>query len=129
MEKVVLTEQRIKELRAVVNEIHDESIYTTDMEQFGVPEFWEYDPGTRKDCEDYDRKMMLRLRELGWNQRAMGRVCCRIYANDPDSYHAVLLINTDQGSYVVDNNSRRIIPFDKCTYTWDYDTFPPYLVE
>ena len=64
----------------------------------------------RGDCEDYALAKMLALIELGVPQEAMG-IALVDTDNDGKSNHAVLVVNTDKGAYVLDNRSDWVKPY------------------
>lgn len=75
----------------------------TDMEQYGVAEYWAI-PTTKGDCEDYallKRKMLI---ALGLPPSAL--LVTAVLMDDREwTAHAVLTVRTDGGDYVLDNRT------------------------
>jgi len=89
--------------------------YKTDLEQYDKPEFW-VEANTLGDCEDYallKRKLLL---EQGWPQEKLGLCICYM----PNGQgHCVLWVETDKGSFILDNNYNwPVSPLDT-NYTWE----------
>ena len=89
--------------------------YKTDLEQFDTPEFWAM-AGKFGDCEDYallKRKLLL---EQGWPQDKIGLCVCYM----PDGQgHCVLWVDTDKGSFILDNNYAFPVKPSELPYKWE----------
>jgi predicted transglutaminase-like cysteine proteinase len=94
-------------IRQVNREVNRER-YVRDDALYGKPEFWELMAGRGGDCEDYALTKRKRLIESGLDpaclQIARGRVA-------PGEGHAVLLVETDRGAYVLDNIVPEVLPW------------------
>jgi len=89
--------------------------YKTDSQQFCVPEFWT-EAGKFGDCEDYallKRKLLL---EQGWPNDKLGLCVC--YMPDGGG-HCVLWVETDKGSFILDNNYNWPVSPVDLTYKWE----------
>lgn len=125
-----LTPQLFLSINTIAYDIHRRSIYTRDIDTSGLLDFWIDIPEKRKDCEDYARAYILILREkLGLDPYSLGRVICYIDPSDHESGHAVCIVNTDKGAYVLDNIVPNMRPWKDVPYKWIYDSFPPYLLK
>lgn len=89
--------------------------YKTDLEQYGTPEYWCL-PTPFGDCEDYALLKHKLLLEHGWPSDKLGLCICYM----PDGQgHCVLWVDTDKGSFILDNcYDCPISPVD-LPYTWE----------
>lgn len=89
--------------------------YKTDLAQYGTPEHWCL-PSNFGDCEDYallKRKLLL---EQGWLNDKLGLCVCYM----PDGQgHCVLWVDTDKGSFILDNNYNYPISPVDLPYKWE----------
>lgn len=79
-------------------DINRNTWYKSDIELYGAVEFWEIANG-EGDCEDYALAKRKILRELGYIDDVHMAICLTEY----NEVHAVLIVNTDDGEYVLDN--------------------------
>lgn len=106
-----------KHINAVVN---NKVSYQTDLETYGVPEFWNYPVESEHgvlvgDCEDYvlaKRKMFI---DLGFADYV--RIASAVVP--VVGYHAVLVVSTTTGDYVLDSN--HALPMRKQELDWKWD--------
>ena len=96
-------------------EVNASVSYKTDLEQYSTPEHWCL-PTDFGDCEDYallKRKLLL---EQGWPSDKLGLCVCYM----PDGQgHCVLWVETDKGSFILDNNyDWPVNPLD-LPYVWE----------
>ena len=88
--------------------------YVTDEEQFGRPDVW-VPAVTEGDCEDF----ALRKRELLWAAGwATGDLSLALVESPQTGPHAVLIANTAQGAYVLDNANSWVLPWSETNYVW-----------
>ena len=89
--------------------------YRTDLIQYCVPEFW-VKAGRYGDCEDYallKRKLLL---EQGWPSDKLGLCVCYMPTGEG---HCVLWVETDKGSFILDNNYNYPISPVDLPYKWE----------
>lgn len=68
------------------------------------------------DCEDYAiRKLQTLIQEHGFPRGALTLAACRL---DRGRGHAVLLVHSDRGVYVMDNLTYRVMPWRELPYNW-----------
>jgi len=89
--------------------------YKTDLQQYGKSEFW-VEANTLGDCEDYALLKRAYLLEQGWDADKIHLACCWTEAGE---YHCVLLVDTDNGWYALDNRHSAPMPPSSLGYTWD----------
>jgi predicted transglutaminase-like cysteine proteinase len=96
-----------------------------DLDQYGVTEYWTL-PLTLEgiaegDCEDYALEKRRALIEAGVPDSALFLAVGHSRAT---GRHAVLVVSTDQGDYVLDNMTPRILPWSETPYRWDTRQMP-----
>jgi len=85
----------------------------TDMQHWGVVERWNYPSDGYGDCEDYvllKRRMLMRA---GWPREALLITVVRDHHNEG---HAVLTVKTNRGEFILDNQTDRVLPWNKTGY-------------
>ena len=113
-----LTDELMSQLEQVNSEINSGTAYRTDMDLYGRSEFWETAHG-EGDCEDYAIAKRKRLRALGWPSSALRLATCK---DETGGGHAVLTVDTDRGTLVLDNRFPNIERWEDLTvhgYNWD----------
>jgi len=93
------TPQSLSELDEVNRTVNHEIEPATDMEVYGVVEYWTL-PKTRGDCEDYALLKRHRLIARGWPSSVLLMTVVRDEKNEG---HAVLTARTTQGDFILDN--------------------------
>lgn len=86
----------------------------TDMEIYGVEEYWAY-PTTVGDCEDY---VLLKQRELAKAGIPMTDLLITVVRKPDGEGHAVLTVRTDRGDFVLDNLTDEVLRWDETDYTY-----------
>ena len=69
----------------------------------------------RGDCEDYALLKRKRLAEAGLPRRAM---LMTVVIDEENAGHAVLMIRTDRGDFVLDNKRNAILPWSQTGYVY-----------
>lgn len=102
---------RAAQLVKVNKEINGRITYREDSDR----DIWEV--GDRAgDCEDYAiRKMRTLIREHDFPRGALTLSACKL---DRSRGHAVLLVHSDRGVYVLDNLTNRVMPWHHLPYRW-----------
>lgn len=93
------TPERLSELDEVNRAVNTAIEPLTDMELYGVSEFWTL-PVDKGDCEDYallKREVLIRR---GWPSSAL---LLTVVRDEKGEGHAVLTARTQQGDFVLDN--------------------------
>ncbi|MBV2142094.1 transglutaminase-like cysteine peptidase [Falsochrobactrum sp. TDYN1] len=86
----------------------------TDMEIYGVEEYWAY-PTTVGDCEDY---VLLKQRELAEAGIPMTDLLITVVRKPDGEGHAVLTVRTDRGDFILDNLTDEVMRWDESDYTF-----------
>lgn len=103
--------QRIVEVNLSVNERIKPM---TDMEIYGVEEYWAY-PTTVGDCEDY---VLLKQRELQKAGIPISDLLITVVRKPDGEGHAVLTVRTDRGDFVLDNLTDEVLRWNETDYTY-----------
>jgi len=78
--------------------------WMSDSEQFGVPEFWCEARSGFDDCDGYALLKREMLRQQGFNEDKIHIATCWINVKAIDTGHCVLIVETDKGQFILDNN-------------------------
>ena len=85
----------------------------SDMAQYGVPERWVLPTARGGDCEDY---ALFKKRALIQAGIAPNRLLLATVLDRQNQGHAVLVLRTDQGDFVLDNVTDRVLPLHRTGY-------------
>jgi predicted transglutaminase-like cysteine proteinase len=97
-----------------VNEWVNETIKPlTDLEHWGVAERWSYPDDGYGDCEDYVLLKRRMLIQAGWPREAL---LVTVVRDQKQRGHAVLTVTTDEGDYVLDNQTQDILLWSDTGY-------------
>jgi Predicted periplasmic protein len=96
---VTLTEPLWQQLLAVNATFNQQIVPVTDADLYQVDEFWTY-PNGYGDCEDYVLAKRRALIEAGWPASTL---LITVVKQANGEGHAVLLVRTDRGDLVLDN--------------------------
>ncbi|HEX7774927.1 MAG TPA: transglutaminase-like cysteine peptidase [Parvibaculum sp.] len=110
-----LTPGRWTELNTV-NDFVNRQPQVSDLAHYGVAEYWTYaDARGGGDCEDLALEKRRLLVSQGWPADALLIATVREWNGDG---HAVLLVETAAGEFVLDNKNWRIVPAAETPYIW-----------
>jgi predicted transglutaminase-like cysteine proteinase len=111
-EVMVLTEDRWQQLVDTNNRMNTEIVPITDEDLYKVGELWTY-PDGYGDCEDY---VLAKRRELiteGWDASTLLMAVVR---ERNGAGHAVLMVRTDRGDLVLDNQDGMVRLWNETPY-------------
>lgn len=115
---VELDRATFQQLGTVNRAVNRELRYASDSAVFGRHEYWTV-PTRAGDCEDFALLKLQRLRALGFPRRALRMA---IAVGDDGVMHAVLAVQTDRGTYILDNNHAEPQPWTDMGYTaWRWE--------
>ena len=87
----------------------------TDLEHWSVADRWDFPDDAYGDCEDYQLLKRKLLAEQGLPRRAMRMTVVR---DDQGEGHAVLMIRTDHGDFVLDNKKSNVLSWNQTGYVY-----------
>ena len=94
--------------------------YMSDSEQFGVPEWWSEARSGFDDCDGYALLKRELLKEQGFDELCIHIATCWINVKADDTGHCVLIVETDKGQFVLDNNLKDPVPLNFETVGYKY---------
>jgi len=106
------TPARLAELDAINRAVNHEIEPVTDMELYGVTDYWTI-PTTKGDCEDYVLLKRKLLMELGWPASAL---LITVVRDERGEGHAILTARTAQGDFILDNKTDEIKVWHRTRY-------------
>ncbi|WP_084174750.1 transglutaminase-like cysteine peptidase [Afifella pfennigii] len=98
-EPMVLTQARWQQLTRINTEVNRAVKPVTDQEFYGAEEVWTL-PDGYGDCEDYVLMKRKRLVDLGWST---ANTLVSVVFDEVGDGHAVLVVRTDRGDFILDN--------------------------
>lgn len=107
-----LTEATWRELLNVNATINSTIAPVTDEDLYRTAEYWTY-PRTAGDCEDYVLAKRRELISLGWPASTL---LITVVKEASGSGHAVLLVRTDRGDLVLDNQDGMVKVWNQTGY-------------
>ncbi|WP_417770742.1 transglutaminase-like cysteine peptidase [Stappia sp.] len=110
---VKLDRDRWAELIAVNAQVNRSVKPVTDIELFGVEEYWTYPTDGQGDCEEYVLEKQRVLEARGWPRSAL---LITVVKDTNSAGHAVLTVRTDQGDVILDNQIEAVLPWYSAPY-------------
>jgi predicted transglutaminase-like cysteine proteinase len=87
----------------------------TDREHWGLVDRWEFPDDGMGDCEDFQLLKRRMLAERGIPRRALRMT---VVIDELGEGHAVLMVRTDRGDYILDNKTSAVLPWDQTGYIY-----------
>jgi len=84
-----------------------------DRDHWGVTDRWDLAEDGSGDCEDFQLLKRKLLAEAGLPRRAMRMT---VVIDEVDDGHAVLMIRTDRGDFILDNKTNAVLPWSETGY-------------
>lgn len=103
--QVQLTPAAFAQIARVNIQVNREIEQLSDMDHFGVEEYWTYPVDGKGDCEDLVLEKKRRLVIMGFPREALLITVVRDHNGDG---HAVLTVVTDRGDYILDNFTNEV---------------------
>lgn len=110
-----LTPDRWTELNVVNDYVNSSVRQVEDIANYGVSERWSYPNENGGDCEDFALMKRKLLIERGWSPSDLLVAVVREWNG---AGHAILVVDTDKGEYVLDNKNWAIVAWNDTPYTW-----------
>ncbi|WP_336488882.1 transglutaminase-like cysteine peptidase [Methylobacterium nigriterrae] len=87
----------------------------TDQAHWGVVDRWDYPDDGFGDCEDYQLLKRRMLVERGLPRRALRMT---VVIDDIGEGHAVLMVRTDRGDFILDNKTNTVLSWRSTGYSY-----------
>jgi predicted transglutaminase-like cysteine proteinase len=110
-----LTPQVWKTLVSVNQRVNSTIKAVTDEDHWGVVDIWGFPDDGKGDCEDFQLLKRRILADSGLPRRAMRMT---VVIDELGEGHAVLMVRTNKGDYVLDNKTSAILPWSKTGYVY-----------
>lgn len=101
-------------VRDVNRAVNARYIARTDLEAYGVEEYWTY-PTVFADCEDYALQKRKELAQLGF---ALSDLLITVVRKPDGEGHAVLTLRTTDGDFILDNLDNDVLAWNQTPYTF-----------
>jgi len=85
----------------------------SDQEHWGVVDRWDYPDDGYGDCEDIQLLKRKLLIEVGLPRRALRMT---VVLDEVRAGHAVLMVRTDRGEFILDNQRSSVLPWNDTGY-------------
>lgn len=103
---------RLRELAEVNRSINQAIAPATDLEIYGINEYWTL-PRTKGDCEDYALLKRQTLIKKGW---PVSSLLLTVVRDEKGEGHAVLTARTRQGDFILDNKLEDVTLWSQTPY-------------
>lgn len=103
---------RLRELDDINREINQAIAPATDLEVYGVNEYWTL-PRTKGDCEDYALLKRHTLIKKGW---PVSSLLLTVVRDEKGEGHAILTARTRQGDFILDNKLEDVRLWNQTPY-------------
>jgi predicted transglutaminase-like cysteine proteinase len=112
--RVAGTDAQIAELDRVNRQVNKEIEPATDMQLYGVVDYWTV-PVSKGDCEDYALLKRQRLINAGWPASSL---LMTVVLDEKKEGHAILTARTARGDFLLDNKTDDITLWNQSPYTF-----------
>jgi len=112
---VALNEANWQQLVSINAHFNQTIVPVTDQELYQVEEFWTYPTSGYGDCEDFVLAKRHALIEAGWSPSTL---LIAVVRQSDGSGHAVLMVRTDRGDLVLDNQASAIRVWNETPYQY-----------
>lgn len=112
---VALNEGNWQQLVNINAHFNQAIVPVTDQDLYNVEEFWTYPTSGYGDCEDYVLAKRRALIDAGWHPSTL---LISVVKQPDGSGHAVLVVRTDRGDLVLDNQDGAIRVWNETSYQY-----------
>ena len=113
--KVEVTQETWRTIMSINRRVNARIKPQTDKAHWGVVDRWDLAEDGQGDCEDYQLLKRKLLAERGLPRRAMRMT---VVIDELNEGHAVLMIRTDRGDYILDNKTNAVLPWEQTGYVF-----------
>ncbi len=114
-DRVVLNGSTWRTLQSINTRTNTDILPITDSDHWGVGESWDIPLDGKGDCEDYALLKRQRLVAAGLPRRAL---LMTVVLDEEQAGHAVLMVRTDRGDFILDNKRGAILPWNQTGYVF-----------
>lgn len=111
---VTATRDLIDQLTAFNRSVNAEFTPAEDIEIYGASDHWTF-PSVYADCEDYVLIKQRRLLKAGWPRESL---LIGVVVGETSPFHAVLIVRTSKGEFVLDNMTDELRDWRDSGYKW-----------
>ena len=112
---IELTAKDWQTLNRVNQQVNGAIKAKTDKDHWGIEDIWDFAEDGYGDCEDYQLVKRKRLVEAGYPRRALRMT---VVIDEEGAGHAVMMVRTTRGDFILDNKRNAILPWHKTGYTY-----------
>jgi predicted transglutaminase-like cysteine proteinase len=112
---IELTPQVWKTILAVNQRVNSTIKAVTDEDHWGAVDVWGFPDDGRGDCEDFQLLKRRLLVDSGLPGRAMRMT---VVIDELGEGHAVLLVRTNRGDFILDNKTSSVLPWNRTGYVY-----------
>jgi predicted transglutaminase-like cysteine proteinase len=112
-EKIHLSPETWRTLSRLNEKVNHDIQPVTDIDHWGVIERWDLPVDGKGDCEDYVLLKRQQLVNKGFSRRAL---LVTVVVDENNDGHAVLMVRTTRGDYILDNKRNAILPWHDTGY-------------
>lgn len=112
---IELTAKDWRTLNRVNQQVNAAIKAKTDKDHWGVEDVWDFAEDGYGDCEDYQLVKRKRLVEAGFPRRALRMT---VVIDEEGAGHAVMMVRTTRGDFILDNKRNAILPWHKTGYVY-----------
>jgi len=113
--QIALTPKTWATLVRVNEHVNATILSVTDKDHWGVVDRWDYPDDGMGDCEDIQLLKRKHLVEAGLPHRALRMT---VVVDEQGQGHAVLMVLTDRGDFILDNKRDAVLPWRSTGYTF-----------
>jgi predicted transglutaminase-like cysteine proteinase len=114
-DRIELTPKIWKQIVVMNSKVNRDIEPVTDMDHWGVVDRWDMAEDGRGDCEEYVLVKRRKLAEAGIPRRAM---LVTVVIDEENAGHAVLMIRTDRGDFILDNKRNSVLTWQQTGYVY-----------
>ena len=112
---IELTAKDWQTLNRVNQQVNGAIKAKTDKDHWGIEDIWDFAEDGYGDCEDYQLVKRRKLVEAGFPRRALRMT---VVFDEESAGHAVMMVRTNRGDFILDNKRNAILPWHKTGYTY-----------
>jgi predicted transglutaminase-like cysteine proteinase len=111
---MIALDQQIWDTIVQINEkVNGTILSVADQDHWGVVDRWDYPDDGLGDCEDIQLLKRKLLVDTGLPRRALRMT---VAIDEQDAGHAVLMVRTDFGDFILDNKKDAVLPWQETGY-------------